>query len=71
MFDINEFKTKLKDWIQKHPRAEESDFIDYCEDLIPPQHYSKNQWLFEQSLAWFRNYKQSRKEHLLEDDIED
>jgi hypothetical protein len=68
MFDINEFKKKLKDWIKTHPHADEADFLDYCEELIPPSQYAAYRWVIEQSVAWYQNILLTRKEYETNDD---
>ena len=61
MFDVNEFKRKIKTWVTNHPDGNENDLIDYCEDLIPPAHSAANQWLVEQTVGWFRHLKAGKK----------
>ena len=55
MFDVNEFKKRVKQWIAEHPQGEAADLVDYCEELIPPQQFSANKWLVEQTVSWYRH----------------
>ena len=57
MFDVNQFKRSMKDWISSHPEGTIAEFTDYCDDMIPPPHYAANQWLIDQSISWFRYLK--------------
>lgn len=68
MFDINEFKRKVKDWLRQNPEGSEADFQDYCEELIPPAQFSANRWIIDQTVAWYRSILQSRKADLSNDD---
>ena len=68
MFDINEFKKKIKIWIRENPQGNEAEFLDYCEELIPPAHFSANRWLIDQTVSWYHSILQSRKEDLSHDD---
>ena len=55
VFDFNVFKRQIKEWMQANPNGTIDELNDYCEDLIPPQHYAANQWLIEQTTAWYRH----------------
>lgn len=55
MFDINQFKRDVKEWIKSHPQGEEQDLIDFCEELIPASQFAANQWLVDQTVSWFRH----------------
>jgi hypothetical protein len=55
VFDFNAFKKQIKQWMLTHPEGSVDELSDYCEDLIPPQHYAANQWLIEQTTAWYRH----------------
>ena len=61
MFDKNEFKRKAKLWMREHPRGSEQDFQDFCEELVPPSQYAANQWLIDQTLAWYKHIMDLRK----------
>jgi hypothetical protein len=62
MFDINLFKKKIKEWIKTHPQGTETDLLDYCEELIPASQFSAHQWIIDQTLSWYQNILQSRKQ---------
>ena len=34
MFNVNDFKKRIKKWIEENPLAQESELIDYCEKLM-------------------------------------
>ena len=68
MFDINEFKRKVKDWIRKNPNGTEADFLDFCEEQIPPAQFSANRWIIEQSVSWYQSILQSRKNDVTTDE---
>ncbi len=70
MLDINEFKKKVKMWIKANPDANEAEFLDYCEEIIPPAQFTANQWLIEQTLAWYKSILQIRRESLIHDEEE-
>jgi hypothetical protein len=55
MFDCNNFKRAVKEWMQNNPAAEEAELVDFCEELIPAQHFMTHQWLVEQTVSWFRH----------------
>ncbi len=57
MFSINEFKMKVKLWVDSNPESDESKLIDYCEELIPPSQFSANKWLIDQTVQWFHHIK--------------
>ena len=72
MFDINEFKKKVKEWMQANPQGTEADLIDFCEDIIPSSQYSAYGWLVEQTRAWYQSILKSRREDYsrdLDDDL--
>jgi len=60
MFDANRFKRDIKEWVRCNPNGTLLEFADYCEDLIPPNQFSANKWLIEQSLDWYRYILSSR-----------
>ncbi len=55
MFDFNEFKRSVKEWIKVNPGGSVQDLRDFCEDKIPSNHFSANQWLVEQTVSWYRH----------------
>lgn len=61
MFNINEFKKQVKEWVESHSNADVADLRDYCEELIPPKNFAANQWLVEQTVCWYQ-YTLAQKE---------
>ncbi len=57
MFNINEFKEKVKLWVASNPDGDKNKLIDYCEELIPPTQFSANKWLIDQTVQWFQHIK--------------
>ncbi len=55
MFDCNKFKRSVKELIHANPQASIADLVDYCEEQIPPQQFSANQWLVDQTVSWYRH----------------
>jgi hypothetical protein len=55
MFDANQFKRSVKEWMRQHPEGTEADLLDFCEEQIPTSQYSVNQWLVEHTLSWYRH----------------
>lgn len=53
MFDANNFKRIVKDWIRSNPAGTLEDLNDFCEDQIPPAQFASNQWLVDQTLSWY------------------
>lgn len=69
MFDINQFKKSVKQWIKQNPEGDIQALIDHCEELIPPQQFSANQWLVDQTVSWFQHIqaqKEANQEWLLD-----
>lgn len=60
MFDANQFKRAVKEWMRHHPEGTEADLVDFCEEQIPPAQYSANQWLVEHTLSWYRHILSQR-----------
>ena len=60
MFDINQFKRQVKDWIRLNPSAAEQDLVDFCEEIIPTNQFAANQWLIEQTVGWYRHIISNR-----------
>jgi hypothetical protein len=54
-FDFNSFKKFVKQWIRENPDGTIHELRDYCEELIPPQHFAANQWIVEQTVSWYRH----------------
>lgn len=59
MFDLNDFKAKVRMWLASHATIDEQDLVDYCEELIPPQHYAANHWIIDQTVEWYRHMVQT------------
>ena len=55
MFDCNNFKKQVKEWIRENPAASEAELIDYCDELIPSQFYTSYSWLVEQTAGWYKH----------------
>ncbi len=55
MFDCNQFKKSIKQWIRENPQGSLTELTDYCEDLIPSQHYASNNWLVDQTVNWYKH----------------
>ncbi len=69
MFDVNQFKRGVKEWIRVNPHGSELDLRDFCDEIIPPPLYQANQWLIEQTLSWYRHILE-RRENDTSDDYE-
>lgn len=61
MFDLNEFKHKIKEWIQEHPDATEQELKDRVDELIPINAFATHRWLSEQTTSWYRHILQNRR----------
>ena len=68
MFDINEFKKSVKQWITENPKGSVADLVDYCEELIPPQQFSANKWLIDQTVSWYKHIL-SQREFVANNDV--
>ena len=60
MFDINLFKSSVKDWLQNSTTVDINDLVDFCEELIPPNQYTANKWLVEQTVSWYKHILQQQ-----------
>lgn len=60
MFDPNQFKRAVKDWIRSHPEGSEAELVDFCEEQIPAAQYSANQWLVDHTLSWYKHILSQR-----------
>lgn len=60
-FDLNDFKRRVKAWIDANPQGGSSDLRDYCEDLIPPHAFTANAWLVDETVAWYSHILDLRK----------
>jgi hypothetical protein len=61
MFDINEFKRKVKEWMSAHPHGESAELLDFCEEIIPAPQFAANRWLVDQTISWYQHILQNRK----------
>lgn len=71
MFDTNNFKRSVKEWVRSHPKASIAELSDFCEDLIPAQQYQTHSWLIEQTVGWYENVLNSRRHDQFRGDEED
>ena len=55
MLNVNNFKKEIRAWVRSNEDGTLEDFVDFCEDLIPPHQYSSYSWLLEQSSQWFQH----------------
>ena len=60
MFDFNQFKRAVKNWMDENPQATTQDLREFCEDQIPSQFYTSHSWVVEQTVAWFTHIITSR-----------
>ncbi|MCX6129616.1 MAG: hypothetical protein NTX25_11195 [Proteobacteria bacterium] len=60
MFDVNQFKKSVKEWIRTNPQGTLLDLRDFCDELVPAQLYAANQWLIDQTLSWYRHVLERR-----------
>jgi len=67
MFDANQFKRSVKDWMKLHPTATEVELVDFCEEQIPASQYASYEWLVEHTVSWFRHIVAQR--HQLRQDV--
>lgn len=55
MFDFNEFKRSVKDWIKHNPSGTTQDLRDFCEEKIPSHQYAANEWVVDQTVSWYKH----------------
>jgi hypothetical protein len=55
MFDFNQFKRTVKQWVRENPKGTVNDLVDFCEDQIPPAQYAANRWLIEETVSWYKH----------------
>ena len=55
MFDCNQFKRSVKEWMRDHPDGSLADLVDFCEEAIPPHQYTHYQWLIDQTVCWYKH----------------
>ncbi len=61
MFDTNNFKRSVKEWVRTNPKGTVTELSDYCEELIPPTQYQSHAWLIEQTVGWYEHVLSSRR----------
>ena len=61
MFDCNQFKRSVKEWMRDNPEGTVMELVDFCEELIPPHLYQTHNWLVEQTASWYRHVLAQRK----------
>ncbi len=61
MFDRNQFKRSVKNWMNENEEATIEDLQLYCEQLIPTKEYVANKWLIDETLAWYDHILHNRK----------
>ncbi len=61
MFDTNNFKRSVKEWVKLNPKGTLEELTDYCEDLIPAPQFQANSWLVDQTLGWYEHILSSRR----------
>ena len=61
MFDTNEFKRNVRQWMSANPAGDEAELVDFCEELIPAKSFAANKWLIEQTVYWFRHIRAQSK----------
>ena len=61
MFDTNNFKRSIKEWVKINPRGTIEDLVDYCEELIPTNQYQAHSWLIEQTTGWYEHVLSHRR----------
>ena len=47
MLNVNEFKKRIKKWMDDNPFAQETDLVKYCKKIIPENELKANQSLNE------------------------
>ncbi len=60
MFDFNQFKRSVKEWITANPSGSELELRDFCEESIPANLFTANEWLVDQTLAWYKHIVKNR-----------
>ena len=60
MFDFNQFKRSVKNWMDENPQATTQDLREFCEDQIPSQYYAAHSWVVDQTVAWYTHIITSR-----------
>ena len=68
MFDVNQFKRQVKDWIRHTPMGSKQELVDFCEENIPANQFAANQWLVEQTVNWYQQILHARQVESSEQD---
>ena len=55
MLNVNEFKKRIKKWMDDNPFAQETDLVKYCKKIIPENELKANQWLLDQTVSWYKH----------------
>ena len=66
MFDPNKFKRSVKEWVKKNSSGSLDDFVCFCEEQIPPAHFTANRWLIDQSVSWYKYVLKKKEEEKAE-----
>ncbi len=61
MFDTNNFKRSVKEWVRTNPKGSIEELVDYCEDIIPVTQYQAHSWLIEQTVGWYEHVLSHRR----------
>lgn len=74
MFDFNDFKRSVKDWIRENPSGSVQELRDFCEERIPSNQYAANEWVVDQTVSWYRHILAHREGpqggHRFDDDVD-
>ena len=62
MFNTNQFKKKIKKWIEKNPNSPIEELIDYSESLIPHKDLIRYYWIIHETKNWYTHYLKREKE---------
>ena len=68
MFDTNNFKRSVKEWVRTNPRGTVADLVDYCEELIPAPQYQAYSWIVDQTVGWYEHVLSQRQSNHRYDD---
>jgi len=55
MFNCNQFKRDVKEWMRLNPKGTVEDLVDFCEEQIPPNQFSSYEWLVDQTVGWYKH----------------
>ena len=54
---IDDFKRKVRGWLEAHPQASVDALELYCKKLKEENKEEIPEWVLEETLAWFQYYK--------------